>query len=135
MNINNITALKPHTSYKKKVKIPSYSLFSNIKNFSDKHYPNSLKLTRVMSPIISTSEIHTLAPIIETNIKWETTSPLITPENNPEPIGFIIIRNVISTKTNEYWKECYRCIKKFYPRNRILIIDEIRYRYFSNNYI
>ena len=139
MNVNNITALKPHVSYKKKVKLPSYSLFYNTNNFSDKYYPSSLKLTSSIIttipsiPIISTYVTPLLAPMIEENMKWETTSPLITSENIPEPIGFIILRNVICAKTNEYWKECYRCIKKFYPRNRILIIDDnSNYSYVSN---
>ena len=39
-------------------------------------------------------------------------------------IGFIILRHVNSSKTNEYWKECYRCIRYFYPSNKILIIDD-----------
>lgn len=45
-------------------------------------------------------------------------------EELPEKIGFIILRHVNSETTNEYWKECYRCIKYFYPKNRILIIDD-----------
>jgi hypothetical protein len=40
-----------------------------------------------------------------------------------ENIGFIIIRNVISEKTNEYWQECYNCIRKYY-NNLIIIIDD-----------
>lgn len=140
MNVNNITALKPHASYKKKLKMPSYSLFSNIKNFSDRYYPTPFKNATTMIPVVSTipSLSPTTTPIpastVEEDIKWEITSPLITSENNPEPIGFIILRNVISAKTNKYWKECYRCIKKFYPKNRILIIDDnSNYSYVSND--
>ena len=44
--------------------------------------------------------------------------------SKPKEIGFIILRNVNSSKTNEYWKECYRCIRYFYPSNKILIIDD-----------
>jgi len=40
-----------------------------------------------------------------------------------ENLGFIIIRNVISEKTNEYWQECYNCIRKYY-NNLIIIIDD-----------
>ena len=40
-----------------------------------------------------------------------------------ENLGFIIIRNVISEKTNEYWQECYKCIRKYY-NNLIIIIDD-----------
>lgn len=39
-------------------------------------------------------------------------------------LGFIILRNVICKKTNKYWIECYRCIRNFYPENKILIIDD-----------
>ena len=114
--------------------MPSYSLFSNTKNFSDRYYPNQFKHAPSMIPTISTNVTQNPSPVIEENIKWEITSPLITPENNPEPIGFIILRNVICAKTNEYWKECYRCIKKFYPKNRILIIDDnSNYSYVSND--
>lgn len=38
--------------------------------------------------------------------------------------GFIIIRHINSSVTNEYWKECYTCIRKFYPDNKIIIIDD-----------
>jgi hypothetical protein len=37
--------------------------------------------------------------------------------------GFVIVRHVNSTTTNEYWKESYRCIRKFY-REKIIIIDD-----------
>ena len=44
--------------------------------------------------------------------------------------GFIIIRHISSSETNEYWKECYTCIRKFYPLNHILIIDnDSNYKY------
>lgn len=39
-------------------------------------------------------------------------------------IGFIILRHVNSQETNKYWKHCYECIRKFYPENVILIIDD-----------
>jgi hypothetical protein len=38
--------------------------------------------------------------------------------------GFIILRHVNSKITNEYWKESYRCIRKLYPNNKIIIIDD-----------
>jgi hypothetical protein len=57
-----------------------------------------------------------------------TSSPLehdnITTITAPKEIGFIILRHVNSAITNEYWKECYRCIRYFYPSNKILIIDD-----------
>jgi len=39
-------------------------------------------------------------------------------------VGFIILRNVNSELTNNYWMHCYDCIRKFYPENAILIIDD-----------
>jgi hypothetical protein len=39
-------------------------------------------------------------------------------------IGFIILRHVNNEKTNKYWIYCYECIRKFYPENLILIIDD-----------
>ena len=39
-------------------------------------------------------------------------------------IGFIILRHVNSPQTNRYWIECYHSIRKFYPENKIMIIDD-----------
>ena len=50
-----------------------------------------------------------------------------------EKLGFIILRNVTNTTTNEYWKECFRCIRRFYPTNRILIIDDNSNKKFVTN--
>jgi len=58
-----------------------------------------------------------------------TSLPMV-PNNTPttipthKEIGFIILRYVNSAITNQYWKECYRCIRYFYPSNKILIIDD-----------
>ena len=41
----------------------------------------------------------------------------------PDNYGFIILRHVNSTETNEYWKRCYTQIRKFYE-NPVLIIDD-----------
>ena len=41
-----------------------------------------------------------------------------------EQVGFIILRHVNSDITNEYWQESYSCIRKFYPENKIIIIDD-----------
>ena len=48
-------------------------------------------------------------------------------------LGFIILRNIINSTTNEYWKECYRCIRRLYPDNRILIIDDNSKKQFVSN--
>jgi hypothetical protein len=39
-------------------------------------------------------------------------------------VGFIILRHVNNESTNRYWIHCYNCIRKFYPENKILIIDD-----------
>jgi len=39
-------------------------------------------------------------------------------------LGFILLRHVKSAETNELWMECYDCIRKYYPLNKILIIDD-----------
>jgi hypothetical protein len=39
-------------------------------------------------------------------------------------IGFIILRHVNNRLTNKYWKYCYKSIRKYYPDNWILIIDD-----------
>ena len=45
-------------------------------------------------------------------------------KKSTEKIGFIILRHVNNELTNNYWIECYDCIRKFYPENNILIIDD-----------
>jgi len=41
-----------------------------------------------------------------------------------EKIGFIILRHVKNKSTNRYWNYSYTCIRKYYPENLILIIDD-----------
>lgn len=38
--------------------------------------------------------------------------------------GFIILRHVNSSMTNELWITCYDSIRRFYPDNPIMIIDD-----------
>ena len=38
--------------------------------------------------------------------------------------GFIITRHVICESTNQYWLYSVKQIRKFYPKNAILIIDD-----------
>lgn len=45
-------------------------------------------------------------------------------KENDNTFGFIILRHVNNPKTNEYWIYCYECIRKYYPENLILIIDD-----------
>lgn len=39
-------------------------------------------------------------------------------------VGFVILRHVNSEETNRYWIHCYECIRKHYPENEIVIIDD-----------
>lgn len=41
-----------------------------------------------------------------------------------EQIGFIILRHVNNELTNKYWIACVDSIRKYYPENDILIIDD-----------
>ena len=38
--------------------------------------------------------------------------------------GFIITRHVNSEITNKYWNHAIRCIRRFYPYRKIIIIDD-----------
>lgn len=40
-----------------------------------------------------------------------------------EDFGFIVLRNIKIPLHNEYWKECVKCIRKFY-NEKIIIIDD-----------
>ena len=43
---------------------------------------------------------------------------------NVNNYGFILTRHVNSEKTNKYWNRAVRCIRKFYPLKKIVIIDD-----------
>jgi UDP-glucose 4-epimerase len=44
--------------------------------------------------------------------------------NNNNSFGFIILRHVNNEQTNLYWQKCYISIRKFYPEQKIVIIDD-----------
>jgi len=47
--------------------------------------------------------------------------------------GFIVLRNVNNENTNRYWIHCLECIRRYYPENNILIIDDNSdYNYVTN---
>jgi hypothetical protein len=47
-------------------------------------------------------------------------------------IGFIILRHVNNELTNNYWIHSYDCIRKFYPENFIIIVDDnSKYEYIT----
>jgi hypothetical protein len=49
-------------------------------------------------------------------------------------IGFIILRHVNNKLTNQYWIHCYDSIRKYYPENWILIIDDnSNYQHITNH--
>lgn len=51
-------------------------------------------------------------------------------------LGFIILRHVITQETNLYWKKCYECIRKLYPNNKIVIIDDnSNYKLIDNSHL
>ena len=114
--------------HKKKYKAPRYPLlFSspNICNISPMSMPIPIPITITYSNKSTNVSTHKEDEILPT-IKWESSNISVSEQEGAEPekIGFIILRNVNNSTTNHYWKECYRCIKKFYPKNRILIIDD-----------
>lgn len=51
-------------------------------------------------------------------------------------IGFIILRHVNNKLTNKYWIHCYNSIRKYYPENCILIIDDnSNYQHVTNHVV
>ena len=44
--------------------------------------------------------------------------------SNVKTVGFIMLRYVNDPNANCLWMHCYDCIRKFYPENLILIIDD-----------
>lgn len=50
-------------------------------------------------------------------------------------IGFIILRHVNNEQTSIYWKKCYESIRRFYKKNKIMIIDDnSNYKYIDSRY-
>jgi len=43
---------------------------------------------------------------------------------NNNTLGFIILRHVNSKSIDVYWNHCYNSIRKYYPENQIIIIDD-----------
>ena len=49
--------------------------------------------------------------------------------------GFIILRHVNSERTDKYWKLSYESVRKYYPANNILLIDDnSNYDYVDTDY-
>ena len=52
-----------------------------------------------------------------------------------DDFGFIITRHVNSEKTNKYWNNCVKCIKRLYPLKKIIIIDDnSNYNYVKSDF-
>lgn len=49
---------------------------------------------------------------------------MTTTINEHTNFGFIITRHVMSEKTNNYWNQAVRLIRRFYPFKKIIIIDD-----------
>ena len=139
MRVTRLTEIIPHMSYKRK-NIPTQSLFFTS---HEKYNPSPSKLMQIHSngilPSLFTTSPSSLShkedEILPT-IEWNPSLVVDSTQreiDEPEKIGFIILRHVNSSITNHYWKECYRCIKTFYPRNRILIIDDNSNKTFLTN--
>lgn len=128
MHNTRITPLNTHLLNNKGKNVPTHSLFftSDSKTYAPKTIVNHPK---VLAPnvTISQNSFHHKENEILPTIEWKPSFAIDSTHietGEPEKIGFIILRHVNSSITNEYWKECYRCIKTFYPKNRILIIDD-----------
>ena len=64
-----------------------------------------------------------------------SSNPILKPRTDSpvSKIGFIMLRHVNSELTNQYWIHCYNSIRKYYPENWILIIDDnSNYKYITN---
>jgi len=46
--------------------------------------------------------------------------------------GFIITRHVNSKKTNNYWNQCIKLIRMYYPFRKIIVIDDNSNQFFIN---
>ena len=125
-----VTPLNTHLLNNKGRNVPTHSLFftSNSKTYAPKSILNRSSMLLPSVNISNNNFQHKENEILPT-IEWKPSFAVDSAhgeigEREPENIGFIILRHVNSSITNEYWRECYRCIKTFYPKNRILIIDD-----------
>ena len=128
INHTGITTLQQHRPNKKRRNVSTQPLFFTS---DSRHYTPSTPINHsgmlLPSVHINQDSFHHKENEILPTIEWEPSFSVDSIKEEigkVEDIGFIILRNVISSVTNEYWKECYRCIKHFYPTNRILIIDD-----------
>ena len=67
-----------------------------------------------------------MVPIFNLHIHSKALENFVFQSDNTQkpPIGIVITRHVRCENTNKVWNECYRCIRKWYPDNIIMIIDD-----------
>jgi hypothetical protein len=87
-----------------------------------------MKISRKYTPIFLIAVILVIL-IIYSVFHYYTAEPHQKWENfeNPDPeeeFGFIMNRHVSSELTNKLWKTCVKSIRKFYPNEKIIIIDD-----------
>ena len=63
--------------------------------------------------------------IIHTHDMKEMSAPFERKTDaKPKQFGFIVLRNVLSERSNTYWQESYDCIRRVYPDVPIVVIDD-----------
>ena len=68
--------------------------------------------------------------VLKNNTEFKNNTKLI---NTKKEVGFIVLRHVNSDLTNKYWINCIKSIRKYYPENNIIIIDDnSNYDYITN---
>jgi len=111
-------------------------IFTNIYDYNNISIKLKEDIDKDNFHIFNLNDDENLNKIINFNINEESNINEEYNINNKkyEDFGFIIIRNVISEKTNLYWQECYNCIRKYY-NNLIIIIDDNSNEEFIKNTI
>ena len=103
-------------------------IFTNINDYNNISIKLRENIDKDYLHIFDLNDNNNLNKILNFNINEESN---IKYEN----FGFIIIRNVISEKTNLYWQECYKCIRKYYNNLIIIIDDNSNEEFIQNNIV
>lgn len=84
-----------------------------------------MKLASISNIINGERKLETC--IIQKHTRTNNCSSTIIPNrilDKKQVIGFIMTRHVTSLETDKYWKLSYSHIRKYYPENTIVIIDD-----------
>ena len=100
--------------------IPIFILFI-LKNYEQIH--NNIYKT------LNTETINVIKTESYKNLKEERNNIIFNEIEKRDRYGFIIIRHVNSAKTNNYWIECYKSIRKYYSNKIIIVDDNSKYDY------